>query len=186
MIQELKIIFLDRDGVINRERPDYVKSWSEFEFLPRSLEALRLVALYGCRVIVITNQSVINRRIVTEVELRNIHEKMTAAVAAHGGNIEAVYYCPHVPEDGCDCRKPRPGMVEQAASRFGFDPIESFVVGDAACDMQLGRAVGATTILVRTGDGREREAAGLDADFVADDLDEVAKLIISQAAQRTT
>ena len=116
----MKIVFADRDGVINTDRSDYVKSWSEFEFLPGSLDALKLLTLNDYHVILITNQSVINRKMVTEEELQDIHAKMEDAVIDHGGRIKAVYYCPHVPEDGCSCRKPEPGLIERAKADHPF------------------------------------------------------------------
>ena len=181
----MNIVFLDRDGVINKDRPDYVKSWSEFEFLPRSLEALNLLALHGYRVIVITNQSVINRGLVEEVELRKIHENMTTAVAAHGGNIEAVYYCPHVPEDGCNCRKPEPGLIYRAQSDYGQNLSKTCIVGDSLKDIQCGRRAGCgKVVLVRTGHGKEAETlcqeGPMRPDCVADDLMAAVKWLLGE------
>jgi D-glycero-D-manno-heptose 1,7-bisphosphate phosphatase len=174
-VKKLKIIFLDRDGVINKERPDYVKSWHEFEFLPRSLEALRLLAIDGYRVIVITNQSIISRKISTKAKLEKIHEKMTGAVAVHGGSIEAVYYCPHLPGNGCNCRKPEPGLIYRAQADYGLDLSKTCMVGDSLKDIQCARRAGCgKIILVRTGQGEETERlcqeAGTAPDCVADDL----------------
>ena len=108
---------------------------------------------------------------------------MTDMLAAQGIRLDAIYHCPHLPDDDCHCRKPRPGMVEQAVGQFGFNPAASFLIGDNACDIALGRAVGATTILVRTGYGVEQETAGIDTDFVADNLDEAATWIIGRTSQ---
>jgi len=171
----LKVIFLDRDGVINKNRSDYVKRWSEFEFLPGSLEAMKRLALHGYHVVVITNQSVINRKMTTKETLQKIHENMTAAVASHGGHIEAVYYCPHVPEDGCSCRKPEPGLIYQAQVDYELDLSETCMVGDSLKDVACARRAGCgKVILVRTGHGREAEGlcqkAGITPDHVADDL----------------
>ena len=183
----MKIVFADRDGVINRDRPDYVKSWSEFEFLPGSLEALKLLTLSDYHVILITNQSVINRKMVTEEELRDIHAKMEAAVFDHGGRIKAIYYCPHVPEDGCSCRKPEPGLIERAKADHGLDLSETCLIGDSLKDLQCARRAGCgKTILVRTGHGREAEAlckdADVKADHVADDLMAAAKWLLKQSS----
>jgi D-glycero-D-manno-heptose 1,7-bisphosphate phosphatase len=171
----LKIIFMDRDGVINEDRPDYVKKWSEFEFLPGSLDALKLLTLNGYHIILITNQSVINRRIVTAAGLQEIHKKMTGAVVDHGGNIEAIYYCPHLPEDGCNCRKPEPGLICRAQADYGLDLSETCMIGDSLKDIRCARRAGCgRVILVRTGHGKEAERlcrdAGIEADYVADDL----------------
>jgi D-glycero-D-manno-heptose 1,7-bisphosphate phosphatase len=171
----LKTVFVDRDGVINRDRPDYVKSWSEFEFLPRSLDALRLLALHGYRVLVITNQSVIGRNMVTKAELETIHDKMKTAVAAHGGDIEAVCYCPHLPEDDCHCRKPEPGLILQDQADHRYDLAATCMVGDSLKDIECARRAGCgTVVLVRTGHGEQTERLCRKADrmpdYVADDL----------------
>ena len=181
----MKIIFLDRDGVINKDRPDYVKSWTEFEFLPESLEALKLLALNGYHVIVITNQSVVNRKMITEAELQKIHEKMTGVVLARGGSIEAVYYCPHLPEDGCNCRKPEPGLIFRAQADYGLDPSETCMVGDSLEDIRCARRAGCQkVILVRTGHGEEAERvcheSGIAPDYVADDLMAAVKWLLGK------
>ena len=183
----MKTVFIDRDGVINRDRPDYVKRWSEFQFLPRSLGALRLLALHGYRVIVITNQSVINRNMVTKAEIERMHDNMKAAVAAHGGDIEAVYYCPHVPEDGCDCRKPEPGLIFQAQADYGQNLEATCMVGDSLKDIQCGRRAGcATVILVRTGYGKQTERlcekGETRPDHVADDLMAAVEWLLGQGS----
>jgi len=185
----LKIVFLDRDGVINKDRSTYVKTWSEFEFLPGSLNALRLLTLHQYRIIVMSNQSVINRKMVTEAQLQGIHEKMAKAVAAHGGNIEAVYYCPHLPEDGCGCRKPEPGLVYQAQADYGLELAETCMIGDSLKDIQCGRRAGCgKVLLVRTGYGAHTERlcqeAGISPDHVADDLMAAVKwLLTNQSAK---
>jgi D-glycero-D-manno-heptose 1,7-bisphosphate phosphatase len=171
----LKIVFLDRDGVINRDRSDYVKGWPEFEFLPGSLDALRLLTENDYHVIIITNQSVINRKMVTEEELRDIHRKMEDGVIGHGGRIKAVYYCPHVPEDGCSCRKPETGLIERAKADHRVDLSETCLIGDSLKDIQCARLAGCgKVVLVRTGHGRETEElckhADVKPDHVADDL----------------
>lgn len=181
----MNIVFIDRDGVINKNRPDYVKTWSEFGFLPRSLDALKLLRQYGCKVIVITNQSVINRRLVAEEELKQIHENMIRAVSDHGGSIEAVYYCPHVPEEGCDCRKPEPGLLQQAGRERRLDLAATVMIGDSLKDVICARRAGCgTVILVRTGHGKEAEArcqeTGIKPDHVADDLMDAAVWLIGQ------
>lgn len=184
----MKVIFLDRDGVINKERPDYVKGWSEFEFLPGSLEAMKLLTLNGYCIIVITNQSAVNRKMITDAELQEIHDKMTADLAARGGNIEAIYYCPHLPEDDCSCRKPEPGLIYRAQTDYGLNLSETCVVGDSLKDMRIGRLTGCgRIILVRTGHGEETERicqdAGITPDYVADDLMAAVKWLLDEGSK---
>jgi D-glycero-D-manno-heptose 1,7-bisphosphate phosphatase len=181
----LKTLFVDRDGVINQDRPDYVKRWSQFVFLPRSLDAIRLLSLSGYRIIVVTNQSVINRELVTEKELAKIHDRMTAAVEDHGGRIDSVYYCPHVPEESCRCRKPEPGLIRRAQEDFGLDLRHTTMVGDSLKDMGCARRAGCgTVILVRTGHGRETERlfrkGDARPDHVADDLMGAARWLLDK------
>ena len=182
----MKIVFVDRDGVINKNRSDYVKNWSEFDFLPGSLEALKLLTLNDYHIILISNQSVINRGMVTAEGLEEIHQKMTAAVSDHGGSIEAIYFCPHVPEDGCDCRKPEPGLIFQAQGDYGVDLSKTCMIGDSFKDISCARRAGCgRAILVRTGHGKEAERlcqdAGIKADHVADDLMAAVKWLIGNS-----
>jgi D-glycero-D-manno-heptose 1,7-bisphosphate phosphatase len=158
-----KVVFLDRDGVINRDSPDYIKSWDEFAFLPGTLEALRLLSEAGCGLIVITNQSIINRGMVPLAVLEDTHRRMKAAVAEAGGRILDIFFCPHRPDERCDCRKPKPGLIRQACRRHGIDPAFGVMVGDSAKDILCGHNAGCGhTILVRTGNGEraEQELAG--------------------------
>ncbi len=144
-------ILLDRDGVINRERPDYVKNWAEFEFLPGVLEALRRLAALEWPILVITNQSAIGRGIVTSTTVHDIHRRMIAAVEAAGGRVDAVFVCPHHPDDACECRKPRPGLLYQAARQFQLRLADCYFVGDTMADYQAARAAGCRPILVQSG-----------------------------------
>jgi D-glycero-D-manno-heptose 1,7-bisphosphate phosphatase len=181
----LKVVFMDRDGVINKDRSDYVKNWSEFEFLPRSLDALKLLNLNDYHIILLTNQSAVNRRMVTEAGLLEIHKKMNAAVADHGGSIEAIYYCPHTPADGCACRKPEPGLIYRARADYGLDLSKTCMIGDSLKDIWCARRAGCgRVILVRTGHGKEAERlcrdAGTEADHVADDLMAAVKWLLGE------
>lgn len=153
-----RAIFLDRDGVINVNRPDHVKSWDEFVFLPNALTALAKLAASDFLVIVTTNQSAIARGLVTEETVRAIHARMIADVTRAGGRIDAVYFCPHHPDDKCACRKPQPGLFLQAARDFAIDFARSFVIGDAFSDVAAALAIGAQPILVLTGRGRAQYA----------------------------
>lgn len=154
-----RAIFLDRDGVINANRPDHVKTWSEFAFLPRALDALPRIAASDFVVLVITNQAAIARGLTTDAAVRDIHARMTLEAARAGGRIDAVYYCPHHPDANCDCRKPRTGLYEQGAREWAIDLARSYVVGDAMADILAAQTLGATPILVRTGRGNEQHAA---------------------------
>lgn len=154
-------VFVDRDGVINALGPDggYVTRWEQFSFLPKALEALAELARAGLRVVVVTNQSCIGRGLARHEDVRTIHRLMEEAVAEHGGRIEAVYMCPHRPEDGCGCRKPRPGLFVIARDDLGIDLARSVVIGDHQSDMEAASRIGAKGILVLTGHGQEALAA---------------------------
>ena len=145
-------ILLDRDGVINRERSDYVKSWEEFEFLPGALLALKRLAAYPWPIIVITNQSAVGRELISEADLVAIHARMIEAVYQAGGRIDAIFACPHRPEDHCDCRKPRPGLLLQAAQSFQAELRRCIFIGNALTDYQAAAAVNCPTILVNSGE----------------------------------
>jgi D-glycero-D-manno-heptose 1,7-bisphosphate phosphatase len=149
-------IFLDRDGVINENRPDHVKNWDEFEFLPEVLPSICRLTEIGMPIFVVTNQAVIARKQVTEEVLNDIHCRMHKMVTQAGGHIDKIYYCPHDHDDACDCRKPNPGMLKQAVAEFSIDLTRSFMVGDAWTDMEAGMSVGAHSILVMTGRGRSQ------------------------------
>jgi len=144
-------VLLDRDGVINRERPDYVKDWDEFEFLPGVLPALRRLAILDWPIVVITNQSAVGRGLVTLDTVTDIHRRMKAAVEAAGGRIDAVFVCPHHPDDGCACRKPRSGLLRQAAEVLDLQLVDCYLIGDAPSDLLAARAVGCRPILIQGG-----------------------------------
>ncbi|MFA5891002.1 MAG: D-glycero-beta-D-manno-heptose 1,7-bisphosphate 7-phosphatase [Actinomycetota bacterium] len=179
-------IFLDRDGVICENRPDHVKSWSEFVFIPGSVEALASLTRAKRRVFVVTNQSAIGRAMMTRRTLDDIHERMLDVVEGSGARIEAILVCPHHPDDKCECRKPKPGLLRAAAAERGVDLEASFLVGDTGTDLRAGAAAGCRTILVRTGRGaetiRDRSWGRRAPDFVADDLVDAAIWILAQEA----
>jgi len=151
----MRAVFLDRDGVINRNRPDYVRAWADVEFIPGVLDALRRLASSQYLVIVISNQSAINRGLVTAETVDDIHRRMRQVVEHHGGRLDAFFYCPHRPDEGCSCRKPQPGMLLRAARQFSLDLGQCYLVGDATGDMLAARAVGSHPIMVLTGRGKE-------------------------------
>jgi D-glycero-D-manno-heptose 1,7-bisphosphate phosphatase len=144
-------VFLDRDGVINKRRLDHVKSWTEFEFLPKTLEALRALREDGATAVVITNQSAIGRGLLSHADLDGIHHRMVQSVRDGGGDIAAVYSCPHLPADGCACRKPATGLLERAAAELGLSLADSVLVGDSESDLGAARAAGCRAVLVREG-----------------------------------
>lgn len=152
----MSTIFLDRDGVINENRSDYVKSWQEFRFLPGSKAAIARLARAGHRVIVCTNQACIARGIVSVETVEDIHRRMLAEVAQADGKIEKVYYCPHSRDEGCQCRKPRPGLLLRARDELGIDLHDALFIGDSISDVRAGLAADITTVLVLTGLGEEQ------------------------------
>ncbi len=183
-----QVVFLDRDGVINQDSSDYIKSWEEFIFLPNSLEALNILTRKGYTLIVITNQSIIHRKWVSQEVLEGMHRRMQATVASHGGRITDVFFCPHTPEQSCSCRKPKPGLIQQACEKYAIDLSDAVMVGDSAKDILCGKAAGCgRTILVRTGKEQTEGIKALDAlardnvypTVVVADLLEAARWIIS-------
>ena len=175
-------VLLDRDGVINHERRDYVRRWEEFAFLPGALAALRILAEIGLPVVVVTNQSAIGRGLVEAAVVEDIHRRMLARVRAEGGRIDAVLVCPHEPGAGCSCRKPLPGLFHEAARRLNLALGRSFYVGDSLTDFQVAREVGCRPILVRTGlQGDElRALLPPQPDVLVNDLAAAARVIAGQ------
>lgn len=181
-----RFALVDRDGTINEE-VDHLDDPDELVLIPGSAAALRRLRALGLGVVVITNQAQIGRELLTEDRLAEIHGRLLEMLAAEGAEIDAILHCPHAPEDGCGCRKPGTGMAREAAARFRFDPSEAFVVGDHASDVRMGRALGATTVLVLTGHGTEEEAnAGDDADHVVADLAAATDIIAGLIGREAT
>jgi D-glycero-D-manno-heptose 1,7-bisphosphate phosphatase len=149
-------VFLDRDGVINENRPDHVKSWEEFRFLPGTLNALARLFGAGLRTFVISNQAVINQGIVPRARVDELNEQMIREVERFGGHVNEVAYCPHTAAEGCECRKPRPGLLTSLAGRHGVNLTRSVIVGDAMSDVEAGLAAGCRVVLVLTGRGRDQ------------------------------
>lgn len=151
-------VFLDRDGVINENRDDYVKDWTEVRFIPGALEALARLSSLPFSIVLITNQSAIGRGILTLEQVESIHRRLVTEIQVHGGRIDGVYYCPHHPDAGCDCRKPQPGLLYRAARELELDLARSYLIGDAISDVEAALAAGCRPILVLTGRGREQRA----------------------------
>jgi D-glycero-D-manno-heptose 1,7-bisphosphate phosphatase len=153
----MKIIILDRDGVINLDSDHFIKNPSEWKPIPGSMEAIARLTQAGYRVVVATNQSGIERGLFDMDMLNAIHDKMHRAVKAAGGRIDAIFYCPHAAENICDCRKPKPGMLNRIAGCFNVDLDGVLAVGDSLRDLQAAKAAGATPVLVLTGKGKNTQ-----------------------------
>ena len=145
---ESRAVFLDRDGVINADRPDFVKSWEEFEFLPDSLKALAVLSQTSYKIVVITNQSGVGRGLLSEKTLEQMHTRMIDRVRASGGRIDGIYYCPHAPSVGCDCRKPSAGLFFEAARDFEVNLTSSWAIGDSDRDVRAASRAGVKAILL--------------------------------------
>jgi D-glycero-D-manno-heptose 1,7-bisphosphate phosphatase len=157
--QRRPAVFLDRDGVLNQNRADYVRTWAQVEFLPGVFAAMQRLAGSPFVVVVVTNQSAVGRGLMTVEGLADINQGIVQKVQQAGGRIDAVYACPHRPDEGCPCRKPRPGMLLQAAWDLDVDLERSYLVGDAVSDMEAALAAGCRPVMVRTGRGRKQAAA---------------------------
>ena len=143
-----KAVFLDRDGVINKERRDYVKKLNEFEINENIFEVIREIKKRGFLIIIITNQSAVNRKLMKEEELLKIHNFFIQEVKKNGGMIDAIYYCPHRPDENCMCRKPKPGLILQAVRDFDIDLGQSLMIGDSKKDIQAAKIVNCKGILL--------------------------------------
>lgn len=169
----LPLIVLDRDGVINQDSPDFIKSPEEWIALPGSPEAIARLTDAGFTVVVASNQSGIARGLFSPDMLAAIHEKMNAVIAHAGGRIDTIHFCPHGPGDGCDCRKPGTGLLRDIAAAYGRAPGQLTMIGDSLRDLQAAWAFGADAILVRTGNGAATEQA-LPADRRVEVFDDLA------------
>lgn len=152
-------MILDRDGVINRDSSEFIKSSDEWLPLPGSLEAIARLSKAGFTVAVASNQSGLARGLFDRRALRSMHRKLRRLVAAHGGRVDRIEVCPHGPGDGCRCRKPAPGLYERLARRYGTSLEGTPAIGDSLRDLEAAAAAGATPMLVRTGNGRRTEAS---------------------------
>jgi len=162
-------ILIDRDGTLMEDR-DYLADPAGVRLFPGVAESIAVANRAGVPIAIVSNQSGIGRGYFTEADLAAVNARLIELLAAAGAHLDGLYHCPHAPEAGCSCRKPAPGMAEQAATDLRLDLTRSLVIGDKRADVELGRAVGATAVLVRTGYGREAEAKGVAADQTFDDL----------------
>ncbi len=178
------LVILDRDGVINQDSKEFVKNSDEWRPLPGSIEAIACMAQAGYTLAVFTNQSGLARGMFDEAALAAMHAKLNGLVEAAGGRVDRIVYCPHGPDDGCDCRKPKPGLLVQLAEHYGRTLDGVPVVGDSLRDLEAAAAVNARPILVRTGNGSRTESAlpAALADIeVFDNLSGVADHLLAEA-----
>ncbi|MGI9150701.1 MAG: D-glycero-beta-D-manno-heptose 1,7-bisphosphate 7-phosphatase [Limnohabitans sp.] len=164
---QTKLVILDRDGTINQDSDEYVKSADEWIPLPGALEAIARLNHAGWHVVVASNQSGLGRGLFDVAALNAMHTKMHKLLAAAGGRVDAVFYCPHSPEETCGCRKPLPGLYEQIGERYGMDLKGVHTVGDTLRDLQAGAAVGCATHLVLTGKGEKLKGQALPPEYPA-------------------
>ena len=182
----MKLVLLDRDGVINADSDDFIKSVDELQILPGSLAAITALTLAGYRVVIVSNQSGLARGLLDADDLSDIHARLAREVIEHGGHIDAFFFCPHGPEEGCKCRKPGTGLLRDVAKRLNVSLESAVFVGDSQRDLEAARTAGAIPILVRTGNGQETEARLDDNEDVAiyDDLASfVAEFLSTRATQ---
>ncbi len=163
----MKLVILDRDGTINADSTDYIKSPEEWTPLPGALEAIARLNHAGWHVVVASNQSGLGRGLFDVASLNAMHAKMHKLLAAVGGRVDAIFYCPHTPDDKCHCRKPEPGLFEQIGERYGIDLKGVPVVGDATRDVVAGATAGCAPHLVLTGNGAVYRGRELPATFPA-------------------
>lgn len=166
----LPAVFLDRDGVINVKLPSdcYVSRYSEFRFLPGAVDALALLYSLGYLLVIVTNQRGIGRRLMTAEDLKTVHHSMLEDLREAGVSVDGIYHCPHDAHEGCDCRKPKPGMILRAVRELGIDIARSYMVGDSISDVAAGKSAGATTV-------RIGETSDADADMAFGSLLEFAE-----------
>ena len=178
----MRLVILDRDGVINEDSDDYIKTPEEWRPIPGSLEAIARLTHAGIQVVVATNQSGIARGLFNVDMLGRIHNRMLDEVHHRGGEIEAIFFCPHGPRDGCTCRKPLPGLLYDIAARFKTSLSSTFAVGDTRRDLEAARVAQALPVLVRTGKGMRTiaEGKGLVGVPVYDDLAAFTDAVLAQ------
>jgi D-glycero-D-manno-heptose 1,7-bisphosphate phosphatase len=170
MIVSRPFVLLDRDGTLNVEK-HYLSDPDQLELFPAVVPALKRLRELGYGLVVLTNQSGIGRGYFGLDAVDRVHDRLRELLAAGGVSVDGIYICPHGPDEACDCRKPLPGMARQAMADFGFDPAQAIMIGDKAADVDLGHAIGATSILVRTGWGADTEKeGGCVPDAIVDDL----------------
>ncbi len=177
-----RAVFLDRDGVLIENRADYVREWSHVTLLPLTVEALSGFHQKGFKIVVVTNQSAVGRGLISFETAQEINDRLTKTIVGDGGWVDAVYMCPHQPQDKCSCRKPQPGLLLQAARELSLDLGSSWMVGDAWSDLQAGQSAGLQgTVMVRTGRGTSQllqaQPAEITSFIVCDNIFEAYRAI---------
>ncbi len=182
-----KVIFLDRDGVINRDpggrtKYDYVTKWKDFFFIEGSIKAIRMLKEAGYTICLISNQAGISKGYFTREDLDGLNRKMIAEIEKGGGGIDELYYCPHQEKDGCGCRKPNPGMIKQAMKKTFIDLKNTFIVGDSHGDIEMGKAMGMKTVFVLSGKEPLSEVKSwpVQPDYIKSNLLEAVESIIRE------
>jgi histidinol-phosphate phosphatase family protein len=182
--QDGPVVLVDRDGVIIRDRPDYVKSWSEVELMPGVVDALAKLHRNGYRVAVVTNQSAIGRGIVSQEVVEDINRRLATQIAAAGGRIDAFLVCPHIPEDKCSCRKPKPGLLQAAKRRLNVESSAPHMIGDQISDVEAALAAGCRPILVTSPTHAPPSFDGGVSYALAPDLSGAADIVIFGSGER--
>lgn len=176
-------IFLDRDGVLIENRAEYVRDWSQVRIFPDAIRALSDAKLNNHKIVIVTNQSAVGRGIISLETAEAINQRLVSLIRDQGGRVDGVYLCPHGPDDGCDCRKPKPGLLVRAAEELSLDLKRSWMVGDAWSDVQAGQAAGVRgRIILKTGRGADQLSLPKPADvgefLVCEDLPAALETII--------
>jgi len=186
-----KVIFIDRDGVINKDpggwtEHSYVTRWQDFHFLEGSLDALTLFKKFGFKVVIISNQAGVGRNLFSREDLDRVTVKMLTAISNHGGMIENIYYCTHKKEDNCNCRKPKTGMLEDAMDKYEVRPQETYFIGDSIVDVEAGARLGIETVFVLSGKTSLEESRKwpIKPDHVFSNLLEAARWITAKEKRR--
>jgi len=180
----MKVVFLDRDGVINEYPGDtkYVNNWGEFKFIPGSIKGIKKLNTCGFKLYIISNQAGVSKGLYTQENLEEIDENMLKELKAQGAEIKGIYYCTHLTTENCDCRKPKTGLLKQAIANLGTNLEISFFIGDSFRDMEAARCFGAKSILVLSGKEKEsrRDQWEFEPDYVFDNLQVAADYLCSQ------
>ena len=183
----MNFIFIDRDGVINKDpggwtEHSYVTDWKDFHFLPGTLEALRILKEEGIKVIVASNQGGVSKGVYKKEQLNKINDLMLKEIKRSSGEIEEVFYCIHKDEDNCNCRKPKPGMLEEAARKYGIDPKTTYFIGDDKKDILAGKKIGCRAVLVLSGKSKREDVKMWEEkpDYIFKDLLEAVKKLIEK------
>ena len=182
-------MFVDRDGTLNDD-PGYLTNPNGLILFPGVVEAIAQLKEAGCRVVLVTNQSAIGREYMTETQLKLIHDKLETLLEKGGGSLDGIFFCPHRPDDRCECRKPKPGLIHQAVDTLGVQTSRSYMIGDKQSDMELAQNIGAIGVLVAT-NSRSQDAISahkqgrLDIESITLSFSEAVEWVLHDALKRT-